>query len=112
MQAADVLFTHPTLDDPVTAIGGHYVMTGEQQIEYQDERLLVFTGHAIFDTTCCGLGGCAYVLVAGFLKGYRCARDDAGRWMSKVRPVADGRLQTRVQAVVSARLAVQQVQFL
>ncbi len=105
-------YTHPVLNDPVTAIGGTYVITGEQKIGYQGEQLLVFSGHAVFDTTCCGAGGCAYALVPGFVDSYRYGQDDAGRWLSRVRPIEGTQRRKTVTAVIRAETNMQQVQFL
>ncbi len=105
-------FTHPVLNDPVTAIGGTYVLTGEQKIGYQGEQLLVFTGHAVFDTSCCGAGGCAYALVPGFVESYRCGKDDAGRWLSRVRLIEGAQLRKTVTAAIRAQTNAHQVQFL
>ena len=106
------LFTHPALNEPVTAIGGSYVITGEQEIAFRGERLLVFSGHAVFDTSCCGAGGCAYALVPGFVDSYRCRKDAAGRWLSMVRPIRDPHLKRSVSAAILSRASVQQVQFI
>ena len=105
-------FTHPDLNEPVTAIGGTYVLTGEHKIGYKNEQLLVFSGYAVFDTTCCGAGGCAYALVPGFVDGYRCGKDAAGRWLSRVRPIAGARNRKTVTAIIQSQTHAHQVQFL
>jgi len=105
------LFTHPELNRPVTAIGGSYVITGEQKISYGDGQLLTFAGHAVFDTTCCGAGGCAYTLVAGFIDSYRCGKDASGRWLSRVKPVRDDHLKKEITARLLSGKDTFQVQF-
>ena len=104
-------YTHPELNRQVTAIGGSYVITGEQKISFGDRQLLTFAGHAVFDTTCCGAGGCAYTLVAGFIDSYRYRKDASGRWLSKVIPVRDDHLKKEITARVLARKDTFQVQF-
>ena len=111
MTAAEKMFTHPELNEPVIAIGGSYVMTAEHKIDCPGGQLLAFSGHAVFDTTCCGAGGCAYALVAGFIDSYRCRKDAAGRWLSKVRPIRDTHLKKVATAAVLTRIHAQQVQF-
>jgi hypothetical protein len=106
------MFTHPELNEPVTAIGGTYVLTGEQKVGYQGEQLLVFSGYAVFDTTCCGAGGCAYALVPGFVDSYRCRKDAAGNWLSSVRTIRDAHIRKAVTAVVLTKTNAHQVQFL
>ena len=105
-------YVHPDLNKPVTAIGGQYVITGEQKIEFQGEQLLVFSGYAVFDTTCCGAGGCAYALVPGFVDSYRCRKDAAGKWLSEIRRIRDERLQKEVEAVILKKTSALQIQFL
>jgi hypothetical protein len=106
-----VLFVHPELNQPVTAIGGNYVITSEDTIRYGGGELLTFAGHAVFDTTCCGAGGCAYTLVAGFIDSYRCGKDASGRWLSRVKPVRDDCLKKEITARVLAGKDTFQVQF-
>ena len=105
-------FTHPDLDKPVAAIGGHYVLSGEQKIGFQGEQVLVFSGHAVFDTMCCGAGGCAYALVPGFIDSYRCLKDASGKWLSKVKPIRDDSIRKEVAAAILKKINVLQVQFL
>ncbi len=38
MQVAGIAFAHPDLNEPVTACGGNYVLTGEQTIGQADLR--------------------------------------------------------------------------
>ena len=111
MDVETTTFIHPELNRPVTAIGGSYVITGEQKISYGDGQLLTFAGHAVFDTTCCGTGGCAYTLVAGFIESYRYRKDGSGRWLSRVMPVRDDHLKKEITARVLARKETFQVQF-
>jgi len=105
------MFAHPELNQPVTAIGGNYVITGEQKISYGNRQLLTFAGHAVFDTTCCGAGGCAYTLVAGFIDSYRCGKDASGRWLSKIKPIRADYLKKDITARVLSRKETFQVQF-
>ncbi|MDP7111772.1 MAG: hypothetical protein QGH45_07405 [Myxococcota bacterium] len=56
-------YVHEPLDTEVTAVAGHYVLTREERLEVGGRELLYVLGHAIFDTSCCGMGGCGYALV-------------------------------------------------
>ena len=112
MPAEPELYNHPALNEQVTAIGGSYVFIAEQVMTHQDKRLLVFTGHAVLDSTCCGAAGCAYALVPGFVAQYRCRQDAAGRWQSRVWPIRDAALQNSIRNMLLAQQSVHQVQFL
>jgi hypothetical protein len=60
-------YAHPKLGQKITAIGGHYVFTDERRIPYNGREILYFVGYAVLNSTCCGVGGCASVLVPGFM---------------------------------------------
>jgi len=113
MRSEADIYTHPQLDAQVTAIGGTYVFTGEQTLAFQDERVLVLTGHAVMDTACCGAGGgCTYALVPGFIDTYRYRKNDDDRWLSRVRHIRDAATRESITAKLISRSGVQQVQFL
>jgi len=112
MHSDEKLFTHPELNASVTAIGGNYVMTDERKISHRGEHVLVFSGHAVFDTTCCGTGGCAYTLVPGFIVSYRFGKDASGRWLSRVKPIRDACLKKEISDHILAGTNTLQVQFL
>jgi len=113
MHTEPEIYIHPALNEQVTAIGGSYVFAAEKLMVHQDEQILVFTGHAVLDTACCGAGGgCTYALVPGFIDSYRCGRDDNGRWLSRVRYIRDAPTRKAITARVISKSMAQQVQFL
>ena len=50
-------YVHRELDREVTAIGGHYRFDREAQIAFRGQQVLYLCGYALYDTSCCGLGG-------------------------------------------------------
>jgi len=105
-------FPHDELDREIDAIAGHYVLTAEHRVPYGDRELLYLVGHAVVDTSCCGVGGCGYALVPGFLLGYKERTDDHGRPVSRVEPIRDQALQAEIQRFVLQREQVTQCNFL
>lgn len=105
-------FTHPALNEQVDAIGGSYILTDEFRIPMDGEELLYFTGVAIVDRSCCGVGGCAYAFVPGFVVEWHYKTGDTGRPVSRIRPVDDETLRERVSALIHRNHTVQQIQFL
>ncbi len=107
-----VEFTHPVLNAQVTAIGGHYVFSREVCAVFADREVLYYTGYFVLDRSCCGVGGCAYALVAGFVQGWHCASAADGRPVSRVQPVTDSKWQKSITAEIKKADPMIQVSFL
>jgi hypothetical protein len=60
-------YTHPVLFEKITAIGGHYTFVKEGTILIKDRKVLYFVGFGSVDTSCCGIGGCIYAYVPGYI---------------------------------------------
>jgi len=105
-------FSHPELNVQVTAIGGSYFMLKEERLCFSGEELLYLIGTAIFDTTCCGTGGCAYALVPGFIRKWHYKSDTNSRPVSLVKPIADDRIRKKIREMVFKKEFVHQVDFM
>jgi hypothetical protein len=105
-------WVHRGLNEEVEAIGGHYVLVKEERLVIGGHDVLVVVGHAAFDSTCCGVGGCAYALVPGTVVSYQAGQSPEGLPVSLVEPIRDERLQGEVRRAIAAREVVQQVNFL
>ena len=104
-------FAHPELEKEITAIGGHYVFTKEIRLPYRDREILYFVGYAVLDTTCCGAGGCAYVLVAGFITQWKYKTDQIDAALSQVEPIRDEMIQKELRRLIQKLEALCQVSF-
>ena len=104
-------FVHPQLGQEVTAIGGHYVFGKEIRLPYHNGAILYFVGYAVLDSTCCGVGGVAYVLVAGFIRQwkYRQAQNDC--FVSQIETIGDPTIQKDVRKAIQKKEMVYQVTF-
>ena len=103
-------YIHRPFTDEVMAIGGHYRFTDEIRLEFEGNELLYLKGYAVFDTTCCGAGGCSYILVQGFIDKWK-SRKEGGFFISQIKPVKDQNLQNRIVKKLKENELVQQVQF-
>lgn len=105
-------FIHPDLGEPVTAIGGYYVLEEECRISLDGREVLCFLGHAVIDTSCCGVGGAGYALVPGVIVSPACREDDRGRPISLLEPVNNPVLQARISARIQERATITQINFI
>jgi len=105
-------FVHEPLNTEVDAIAGHYTFTREVRLPWDGRELLYLVGYAIIDTSCCGVGGCGYALVPGFVRSWKSAIDDRGLLVSQVEPVRDPDLRLAIERHIKAEEHLPQVQFL
>ncbi len=105
-------FSHPELNEQITAIGGSYFLLKETRIWFEADEVLYLVGAAIFDTSCCGAGGCAYALVPGFIRKWRYTTDKNGRPVSGVAPVFEERKKKKIREMIFKQESVLQVDFM
>ena len=104
-------FIHPDLGQEVTAIGGHYVFNKEARITYNGREVFYLVGYAVVDTSCCGAGGCAYVLVPGFVRAWKYKSNINGVSVSQIEPISDPVDQQAIRRMIQKKEVVQQVTF-
>ncbi len=104
-------YVHRELNQEITAIGGHYALVKEVRLPFRGRQVLYLVGYAIFDTTCCGVGGSAYALVPGFILDWKNQTNEDGLAISRVEPIRDEAVQKAVRRLVREREAVQEVKF-
>jgi uncharacterized Fe-S cluster-containing radical SAM superfamily protein len=104
-------FVHPELGREVTAIGGHYVFGKEIRMAYRNREILYYVGYAVLDSTCCGVGGCAYVFVPGFVQNWKYKRNEHDADVSKIAPVRDHFVQKEIRSRIQKKEMVFQVTF-
>jgi hypothetical protein len=107
-----IQYIHQALNHEVAAIGGHYVLVKEARLLFQVREVLYVVGHAAFDTSCCGVGGCAFALVPGFVVSWKSQKNEDGRAVSEVEPVDDPGVREQLRTLVEKEEVVHQVRFL
>jgi hypothetical protein len=104
-------YVHQELNRDITAIAGTYVLVKEVRLAFGSREILYVVGHAAFDTACCGVGGCAYALVPGFVVNWKGKIGKDGAAISQVEPIHDKGVQERVRRLIEKTELVQQVRF-
>jgi hypothetical protein len=105
-------YIHESLDKEVNAIGGRYVFTDEFRISFSGREIYYLVGHALFDSTCCGFGGCRYALVHGFVRDWKKKKNPEGRFITKVERVRDKKEQKEIEDLIKREITVNQVKFM
>ena len=105
-------YIHRELDQEVTSITGSYRLVKEIRLPFQGGEVLVLVGHAAFDTSCCGAGGCAYALVPGYVTSWKSVTNQEGLQVSEVEPIRDIGVQEALRRRLREEEKVYQAQFL
>lgn len=104
-------FVHHKLGGEVRAVGGEYTMIRETRIALDGRELLYLVGYALFDTSCCGVGGCGYAVVPGFIRDWKTKQTPTGEAVSLVEPIENSDVRKEITEIIIRREMVQQVQF-
>ena len=104
-------YTHVEVGQEVDAISGHYLVNKETQLAFGDREVLYILGSAMFDTSCCGEGGCGYALVPGYILGYKTETDTQGQPVSVLEPIVDQSEQETIKQLIIDTEHVHQVNF-
>ena len=103
-------YTHE-LNREVRSISGGYEFEREGNLQIDGREVLYVVGNAVVDSSCCGVGGCRYVLVPGYVRQFKTRQDEEGLWISEVEPIIDMATRQQITRVLKEKEIVQQVQF-
>lgn len=104
-----VYFTHPRLGKEVESIAGIYAYTEEKHLQIDERDVLYFIGYSVTNKSCCGVGGCMFATVAGFVQQYALKKDE-DNIVSEVEPITDAVLRKHIEKLLKAQ-GVMQVNF-
>ena len=82
------------------------------RLPLEGREILYIIGHAGFDSTCCGVSGCAYALVPGFILQWRGKQNTEGLFVSEVEPIRSESEQEHIRVLIMEQEIVHQFQFL
>ena len=99
------------LNREVRSISGGYEMEMEGKIRIDGREVLYVVGNGVVDSSCCGVGGCRYALVPGYVRQFKTRQDEQGLWISEVEPIIDRVTRQEITRVLMETEIVQQVQF-
>jgi len=105
-------YFHGELNKEVNAIGGRYLLTHEKKFSIDGKEVLYLTGYALFDSTCCGAGGCTYAVVQGTIRNWKKKKDENGNFVTDIVPIRDSDLQLKIKNRILNNEMVNQVVFI
>jgi hypothetical protein len=104
-------YVHRAMDDVTVAIGGHYSFSREVCTPFNDRNVFYLVGYGVWDTTCCGPGGCGYALVQGYILEWKTTTNESGDFISLIEPVRNADEQKKLRTLIVEKETVHQVNF-
>ncbi|MBI4830425.1 MAG: hypothetical protein HY801_02495 [Candidatus Lindowbacteria bacterium] len=104
-------YTHIELNQEVCAIGGHYSLEKEVCMPYSGREVLYVIGLGIIDTSCCGMTGCRYAIVPGYILNWQSGLNANNLPVSEVEPVRDEKARREITELIKKAEFVQVVDF-
>jgi hypothetical protein len=104
-------YIHRPIGEEVRAIAGSYTLEKEIRLPVSGREVLVVLGHAFIDSSCCGVAGCRYAFVPGYLRGWHDRESDGGLPVSTVESVRDRSEQRAIEEAVRGRELIHSIEF-
>jgi hypothetical protein len=104
-------FVHPVIGEAVMTAGGHYVLSKEMRLSYHNKNVLVFVGYGVVDSSCCGVSGCAYALVPGFVSQWKYKKNKDNLPVSRVESIRNEADRKKIRRLIQEKEMVHQVNF-
>ncbi len=104
-------YTHLEPGLEVEGLSGHYTVDKEIKLEVGEREVLIILGSAMWDKSCCGIGGCRFATIPGYIVDYKARTNNAGEPVSDVEVIDDEVLQKQIKKQIEASEYVQQVNF-
>jgi hypothetical protein len=104
-------YIHRPVGEEVRAIGGAYTLEKEIKLPRFEREVLVVLGHAYIDSSCCGIGGCRYAFVPGYLQGWHDQASEDGLPVSTVEPVRDQAEQRAIEETIRRQELIHSIEF-
>ncbi|MBI5118649.1 hypothetical protein HZA56_19440 [Candidatus Poribacteria bacterium] len=104
-------YTHIQLNEEVQAIGGHYSLEKEVRLPYNGREVLYIVGTGIIDSSCCGMGGCHYAVVPGYILKWKSGVNPDKLPVTEVEPIRDEKSRREITELIKKTELVQVVDF-
>ena len=104
-------YAHENLNEEIRSISGYYILESEMLLNHNGREVLYIVGYGIVDNSCCGVGGCRYALVPGYILEWKNKKNENGDAVSEVEPVSDKESQSDIQKVIMEDATITQVIF-
>ncbi|MEA3470704.1 MAG: hypothetical protein U9R24_03200 [Thermodesulfobacteriota bacterium] len=104
-------YTHEELHSEVRTISGGYSYLKEELLSYKERDVLCVVGEGHVDNSCCGVGGCIFIDIPGYVVSLKNGKDESGLDVSEVEPILDPEDKSEIARILDNRYPLAQIRF-
>ena len=104
-------YTHLELNKEVSSIAGYYTPFKEVAIPHDGKEVLYVLGQAVIESSCCGAGSWAYVLVPGYIVNWQSETNEADLPVSEIEPISDEVSRNNIRKTIKEIEVTSQIEF-
>jgi hypothetical protein len=106
-----MIYRHKELGREIESISGHYSFLEEIRLNFRGRDVLCNRGVGIVDSSCCGVGGCGFIEVSGYIVSWKAGIDDGGKPLSELVPITDEEEKSEIRAILAREYPYSQIMF-
>jgi len=104
-------YTHHELHSEIRSISGGYSYVKEEILSYRGRDLLCIIGEGHVDNSCCGVGGCIFIDIPGYLLSWKNGKDESGHDVSEVELIVDPEEKREIATILEKSYPLAQIRF-
>jgi hypothetical protein len=104
-------YTHEELDKEVQFIAGNYRFIEENRLTYKGRDIVYAVGVAVVDNSCCGVSGCRFIRVPGYVISWKNTTDGSNLPVSTIEPIKDEEERKGIKNLLDKEYPHSQISF-
>lgn len=109
--ADNLEYVHQKLNEDSRSPAGYYTPEKEVRLSYNNREVLYVVGHAVMDSSCCGIGSWVYVIVPGYIVNWQSKTNEAGLPVTEVEPISDKETRESIKKTIMESESISQIEF-
>lgn len=105
-------YRHKEIGKEIKTISGYFAFLEEICLNIKGRNILCAVGVAIIDNSCCGIGGCEFVEVSGYILSWKFELDQLGHFISKVEPIDGEEEKREIRSILEKLYPHSQINFM
>ncbi|MFB3925361.1 MAG: hypothetical protein ACE14T_04845 [Syntrophales bacterium] len=107
-----ISYVHEDLETEVRTISGHYRFTEEKRLSFRGREVVYKVGFAVIDNSCCGTGGCRFLVIPGYVVSWKNGKSDTGLSVSEVEPITSEEERAGIRETLEKEYPFSQIDFM